>query len=661
MSKADCEIRVFHEANLFDDNFKRKWTIEYNDPYVLQTYEDFVVIAITAGKAYAAIGRTVNYAISQFRYVIFKVNTCIGIGSVQVHAGGSWRAKTFTGPGIYTFDVGAVLSGTVDEIMLRIQGVPANQVAIDWLCVCNTAQLVLDEDDALEGSIQVVKRLINDGCNTASFTLNNVGGSYDDVLKGNDVILFYIAKTGQTLVKHFGGRIGKVTDVGGGGLLRLLHVNCVGHGNELVNPPNRLTEIYEGVNGGTIIEDCINLTECVSKHPLKFFNCHAACGISSTHTRTSVDETPITVIRNILDAARNPSAVPGFDGYVTPAGCFVGHLRGSVNHEKAGTVSLKTWNLGYDEHSIINKIKVLGIATKRVPAGDQWCNNTGQPPSVKGWTSDGTLSWGSGLDEWKVGGDSVKSVRAYQSDIYFKNSLPDITSIDLSNYKRITFKAATFWAKWNADPAAPGATSVITIFAFCPDALNCFYLTFDGPKHDEWMWVDKTLSEVAGFLKLGNPDWENCQAVQVKIDMSIHDDIAAFIDFFNLERARYGGQYSDNASQQVHGVKMGATVVKDSLTSDLECELEAEGILNRHKDEKVSLKDLDVEIDFGFILADTVLTSASSSRFKLRRNTISIGPGGELSSIISLSEDPVDVTFAMKDIARRIALLELGS
>lgn len=220
-------------------------------------------------------------------------------------------------------------------------GGPTTQVWFDYVAICKNSLLVPDLGDLVK-EMRITRPLLNKAVAGAKFHIPNTGGAYNGLIKGHDVVIIWLARSdadlGTIAAKAFGGRVVTPTNQGVQYGEFYIDLDCHGHAYELNIPPTLVQKYYLATNGLTIIEDDLGLCSYIAKNPdaTKWFDNAGSSGstddrINSTHDCVYDEELPMTVIQEILDKAKNPAAVEGFDMYEMPSGCLVGHLRNSLD------------------------------------------------------------------------------------------------------------------------------------------------------------------------------------------------------------------------------------------------------------------------------------------------------------------------------------------
>jgi len=565
--------------------------------------------------------------------------------------GGVVKADKTLSVGVNTFFVRGIYEGAIDEIVIHIAGTPGHKVVFDWICVCDNTY-VRPDIWKLEGEFSIVQKLINEGASTAKFTVQNTGGIYSGLINGNDIVIIRLSKKGESLKKEFGGRLEQPIYEGIGGPNEIITFNCLGHGFELFSSPNHVIKNYEAVNGKTIIQDALDKTEILAAHPTKFFNCHTPpSDIASVHTVVYDEEIPGTVIQEILEKAKNVGGSQGFDAYITPAGCMVGHPRDSDYHTYAPLINLKNWSHNKDVHRIANAQTVYGAAEKLFPLdGDSRTEqNASESPADDSWESStgATLSWETDVGKVMVGGEALKASQEIDT-MFFKNTWA--SALCCESWRAKAFGQLKFGLMVVDDPDDGAMT--IDVYVLAPNSSNSF--VYRLPKMAEGsseMYVIN-VKEGSWILKYGNPDYSNIKGVEFKCDTALGGPgvpITVLVDGFHFSGARFEGYKEDADSMKTKKKRMPKPIVDDSLKSDTECLLRAQSVVNTYKDEFFCLQDAEINYGQNFALGDKINVHLLSPDYRLIRHVISL-EAGDLSSFISLSNEPTLIDLAFKKV-----------
>ena len=307
--------------------------------------------------------------------------------------------------------------------------------------------------------------------------------------------------------------------------------------------------------------------------------------ISSTHSVVFDEKKLITPIQEILENAKNPSGVQGFDMYETPNGCLVGHLRNSLDFvSPIDPLIPESYVYKRDIHPIVNKQKVYGAKLKTYPSGpDDWFEAT------TGWTlNKGALDTDASA---KVGSYSLKiTTSELDGGIYTGRITRTFSSIYCEPRLRRSYKKYRIYAKKGQ------SAGLLKVKILAPDTSNYFYEYYNMATE---AWQDKPFEitldlgeiDTGKMFASGSPDLKNVQGIEIQFQAGTATDYI-LIDCGYFAEAPYIGEAEDGTSQDIYGVKCGEPIIDEALMSDVECLARAQSIVKQLKDPVKSLENV---------------------------------------------------------------------
>ncbi len=663
MSLAPAKVRVeiIREPLYFDDHFCKGW--DGGQPPAgagTALSGDLVTLTVQAGYTYYHYARSLEFSPVTSSYFVVRVT--------EVSSGATWRimvrrksdATWLFGPiqsgvGVFVFDIYAILGATVDQIGIGVYDAPDKYVRFDYVAITDHIDEVVPDMGDLVEELTVTRPLLNNGICGAKLSIPNSGGAYNGLIKAHDVILIWIARAeadlGNPYYKAFGGRIVNPSNRGDNYGAFYIDLDCHGHAYELNIPPALVYAYYSATNGRTIIEAALALCAYLTRHPAGnfWFDSLGSSGstddrIDSTHDMVYDEEVPLTPIQEILEKAKNPAAVQGFDVYETPAGCLIGHLRNSLDFTwPYSTLTPQSYQKGVDVHRVRNKVPVYGALGRYVPTTYSWTD------ALTYWIArQGTVSWVTpsyiycDCDASRIC-DFYRSTAPY--DHISNSGLLSVGWIDFYFFHQ----------------ACTGQAMQVIIEA--PDAANCFYKAYSGYAMNVEIRYTLELGDGKGWLTLGSPDWAKIRNVGFYA-LSGAGVYYVYVRALKLYYTRFRGEANDATSQGLYGVRMSQPILDESLISDAECEARAASILALLKDPVITLSDVVVDgdywIDPGVRARVIVANDALDAYFRIVQ-VKHVVKGTQWDAILSLSNEPQYVDYVFRLVQEAQKLLERRS
>lgn len=591
-------IEVFNEPKVFSDHFLERdptslLPLWVQTPAGQVTFNgDSALLTIKAGETNVHFSKAVSYSSAVYGHILLRV---LGVSNhwqlwVQRADLMIWvKVAEEETAGLFDVNAGAVYSGSVVGLDLVAYGAGGDTAEFCYVVVCKS--LIVSDEGKLTGKTSVSLPTLKDGVQGANFTLQNGDGAYD-AIKEQDAIVIFAGRSGEVGVKLFGGRVRKTQREGLGVGRAKLTVWCHGHAYELNNPPSNLRESYSVVNGRTIIEDGLNLCRYLVKHPTaaQWFDNAGASGstddrITSTHSVEYDQEKPYNPMVEVADKASNGSNV-GFDLVDTPAGCLIGHLRGSLDFTCAVVPVLRHYVRILDACQVRNRQTVYGAKKRCEPSvWDDWTLD-----SVGNWIAvAGTLSEGTANPYFQSNYLKCVPSTPNPGQAYFSRDLSTLVY-------PVTGKGKDAYGKINFATWVYGyILTSVQVRLRAPDLSNCFTWT---PNVADYSWLTVgnwkphvvDLGEANEFnaienadgvwVKTGSPDWLHI----TRIDF-LFVGVAGSLGFVGLD----GFSFSDGAFRatgnhlasqaELWGIVEAEPESDGALLSDAECLARANSIL----------------------------------------------------------------------------------
>jgi hypothetical protein len=659
LNPAKVRVEIFRESGFFDDNFCKGWTLITG---LFTRNGDIIEIT-----GYSEVGRAEKNLPNLDTNIYTKIEcrvTAIGVSptiwGIKVYDDLTstwltiWTGQIATG----LFEVSLPLGKTLTKIALLEEyvGNYTNYVDFDYVAICKNSLLVPDLGDLVE-ELTVTRPLLNNAINGAKLTIPNFAGAYNDYIKGHDAILIWLARDeanlGTISYKVFGGRVISVTNRGEKYGAFYIDLDCHGHAYEADIPPALLQKVYSATNGRTIIGEALALCNYLAQHPdaHMWFDWSGAYGstddrIGSTHDVAYDEENPMTIIQEILEKAKNPAAVQGFDAYETPSGVLVGHLRNSLDFVSPITsITPESYQKSEDLHRVRNKIKVYGMQAKML--GDL-------AEALTNWTTDETGPTQDGSDV-KEGSCSIVATTAGDQSIMLNYHFTSPISCKFSHQ----YRKLHLWVKVDAGSFNAGAYFNIQLRT--GSGIDYFRKIVEIPHKGQWMELELEIGPDTEWVAGSGADWENINDLRIGFsnaptssNLTLKVDGVRFIKNFEYTA-------EDSVSQQLYGIRMNKPIVDESLKSDAECQARAESILAVLKDPAVTLSEVVVDGEHRYNPGDrqriVVGNDGLDAYFCIIQVKHSV-KGTQWDAVLTLSNEPQYVDYVFKLLQEAQKLLE---
>jgi len=549
---------------------------------------------------------------------------------------------------------------TISRIFIYCQTTNGNpaEAEFDYVAICKDTLLVpVDEtkSDIVE-SLTITLPLLSRGVGGFSCKLPNVNGEYTGKITDFDHILIYLWRKGASMKKVFGGKILLPGTEGYGSSQEYyLLLSGMDIGQELLVPPNLMKKVYEAVNGKTIIEEAIDLSDEVTKKFVDVDN-----EIASTHDFEFQEVIPHSVIEEVCKVAKTLAGAVGFDGYVDPAGNMHVFKRGKYTSGVSLAERIEHYKKEDDVHRIRNKIKVYGAAERAYPLDkDAWTETL--TPADGSWasgTGTGSVSFdtaekilGTGSIKLTVGGSDY-----YGRLIFTLNDEKEANCYDVPDgYADITFQIKLQEA-YSGD---------ITLLLFDDAGMECSKEL--NAKKKEWVLINIPCGRAAkdqwtySVFNSQPFNWKKVKKVDITCHFPATGTGAFWIDNLFFNKRRFEGFAEDATSQEKYGVRWKEPIIDDGLKSDAECLKKAESYRDFLKEKVITLTDFEVEGDNEFKPGDkqqVVISNDNIDEYFRILEVRHVVKGVNWSTFLTLTNEPQFIDYVFMSIDERLKRLE---
>lgn len=593
VAEAQARVEIFRGPGFADDNFAKAWSLITGGSSSFSTDGD--IVTVNSGDQSAGTIEKSFTGLSSDSYprIQFKVTDVNGTWVLSLYDGSSWDViASGTSPAL--LDV-ALLSGkTYSKIRLTVEGGTGKTAKFDYVFICKN-QMLIPTDVTHE--LTITRPLLEMGVAGANLALPNNGGLYTGLITQFDRILIYLWRVGASMKKAFGGVISDYAYKGNAQTLEYyLTFECMDLGQQLLAPEALLTKMYKGVNGRTIIKECIN-TVCGQLTDL-FVDVDN--DIVSTHDIMLEDAVPYSTILEICKKATTVGGIVGFDSYVDPAGNVHVFARNKYTSTVDLTDKISDYERKIQAHRIENKINVYGKKELLLPTdGDAWTES-----DTTGWScrnAAGTPGTVGTSTSRKVGSYSINCVVPSGGGApghIIKKTFPQIKILTRDGYDKLHL-----WAMYLTVYNALWSLRILA-----PDEDNYFW--YDC--HGVWMGGDVSgryptehTINLANFDSMvGSPDITNVQGfiLYFYVGPGVSDYTYTFDNVYFAQRS-YRGYAQNSVSIGKYGARYAESQTDEELKSDHECEQKAESLIEFLK-EPVESINLTVLGNNGFVPGD---------------------------------------------------------
>jgi len=448
---------------------------------------------------------------------------------------------------------------------------------------------VLDHTIEKEANVYF-KEIITDGIGHFSFTVptkKNGNYKYDDIAL-NDKVKIWMGYDSVSGNPDFIGKVGKIS----ASLSPYLRVISGLSQGEILLRRFKKNKMYSGTGASTIV------TEWATDLSLGTGDITADATAVTLEVQT---KSYFDLLRWISDYWASAGSQIKKDFYVDVDNDLVWKARPFRSGASVETLTVGDNILSYqvlrDIDAIKNDIVVYGAPEKHYPsdkdlyteqdasetcADDGWTINNGTP----------TLSWST----TKVVGNESLRGQTTATTLFVANSLPGVTSIDCTSWKKNSYKGLHFWVHLNSS-ASVIADIIMNVRVLSPDTSNYWgaYLNGLGKTRvsamDQWfefdlpfVWNADVFTDPVWDIKVGSPDWSNVRGVQWYVNFSGGGTSNLRIDGMYFRNAPFSGTATDATYSQ-----RDLEVTDEKLLSDSDCEKRAETILYMKKDPPVQI------------------------------------------------------------------------
>lgn len=569
LPQARVKVEIFPQPGFGDDNFVNGWTKTSGGTSTFSTDGD--IVSLDKGNQTACtIEKALNsLSTDSYTKLEVKVTAISGTLTIYVWDGSGWvSVTTITAIGVSEV---TLPSG---KIATKIEFSMAGIVSVDYVFICKNAMMtptlnISSLNDVVE--YDSTHPLLEMGVAGANITLQNMNGAYTGKIRQFDRIISYLYRVGAAEKKDFGGYVIDF-EYKGKPMEYYLYLTCMDLGQKSQAPENLLRKAYLNVNGKTIIQDAIVACGILTN---KFVDVDSE--IASMHSIIYDEALPYNVLNEICKKATTLGGVVGFDAYVDPAGNVHVFKRGKYTSTVDLTEKFWEYNHPFDSHRIRNKQTVYGAENKMEPSdGDAWTENN---------LIDWVLDIGTDLSLQPGGAVGSNHVRA-------TSTFPALT---------LRFHHPTSPVNFNVGNGAYATLSAylynmssahLEIWLYAPDSSNYFWLdtgifgigNFSAGVHKyvlgETNEYDAIKNPSGQWKKVGSPSWSTLHDIVFNVPTSTGGQFYAGVDGLHFENGRCRATVSDAVSIAKYGVRMAEPQTDETLTSDAECLLKAQSLVD---------------------------------------------------------------------------------
>jgi hypothetical protein len=479
--------------------------------------------------------------------------------------------------------------------------------------------------------LNVTLPVLEMGVAGANLMLQNINGAYTGAISQFDRIIIYIYREGSVEKKVFGGWI---IDWGykGRPMEYYIYLNCMDLGQQLQAPETLMQKFYSATNGKTIILDAVANCSVLSN---KFVDVDG--DIASTHTVTFDEVLPYEVVNDVCSKATTVGGVVGFDGYVDPAGNVHVFKRGKYTSSVDLTDKIAEYNHAFDCHRIRNKIKVYGKQENGMypSTGDDWTES-----NIDGWSTDYlTLSNAVPSIGAKVGSGDLHGGADSTGIGSVWRTIPSSTFFGKGEFTNIS---------WYMCHGVLGIANVT--IRLRKDSNNYFEHNFAqiNFKDDGWQYAFLELGDMQQWTKVGTLEWSEITQLLFYCDGQAYDHF--YFDGLHFGGGRYRGEASNSVSIAKYGTRYEQPQTNDELTSDAECQLKAQSLVDFLKEPIESL-NMTVVGDNNLTPGDKIHVAISNDNLDAYYRILEVRHRVEdvkWDSLLKLSNEPkmIDYIFA---------------
>ena len=561
---------IFRGPGFADDNFMSGWGLTSGGTSSFSTDGDIVTLnsgtepACVIEKTFPATIHTNAHG-----YIEAKITSCVGSNwEIALYQAGAWDTY-LSGSESGVFEHTLIPTNHYTKIRLRVAG----NVLFDYVFISKLSMLQPAVD--LSQSAEIVLPLLELGIASAKLSLPNYGdggsGPYTGSISEFDRIIIWLYRQGDTEKKVFGG---KITDYTYRGQQQdfWLDLDCLGLGQQLHAPSGTLQKVYQSVNGKTIILDAV---AACSELTNKFVDVDNE--IASTHSVTHDEVLPFQIITEICKKATTAGGAVGFDGYVDPAGNV--HIFKTQKYASPVTLSNIRYEHPINAHRIRNKQTVYGAKSKTYPVPtDLWCE------SLDGWSAGINETLSLEAADVKIGTYSIKDATTGGSILMVSRSL---ISQPMARFRNEVLKFKG-WFKLCPNYGTPTSLQI----RFKTGSSGYYEYVYRNPPVNAWFQLDVDLLSCG--VGNGSPSWDTIDNMDIVfINDTSHTGYWLFDDV-HFSDQHYQGTSSDATSISKYGILWAEAQEDETLTSDAECQLKAESLINFLKG---TIDDLPVTVD----------------------------------------------------------------
>jgi len=648
-----CRVDLFRGVKHFDDVFASGWTLSQG---TLTTDGKIGTLTIGASYPSASMKKGWSFATTTHRYAIIN---CTGLTGVSWKfeaklAGVTEASKTFTGVGIKTVDLQydgvetPPYLGSIDEVVLTMNGVTGNTVKFDYVKVCEKTMLTPSTDlDVVELSVHLA---VTEEVGSVNCLLQNYDARYTDQITAGDLIEVALSRTGESWVKVFKGRldaVAKRAEASLRGPQHYLRLRGRDLGAELFN--RLVTKKYVNTEGSEIVKDVL-----VNYTPLASVGVEAT---NSTYAEEDYENKPAwEIVKYVAETAKDASNVIGCDFK-----CEEGDLKFYPKSKYASVVSLDGIITLCEHESAIervrNKIYVYGEASKPYPIDkDAWTESL--TPTDGAWSS-GTGTGNVSLDgtERAVGSYCVK--HSTTSPDYYGRAVFTLNvgkEMNANVYPSVNFQI-------KEESVFSGEVTFILEDINGNWAAKEYRIGNNKKWHFESFMCGQKYADEWSGSNIANFNWEKIKKLLFDAHFVGTGTGAFWVDNLYFSKCRWSGMTEDSASQSKYGLRELA-VVDETLVSDDACAKVADAELKYLKDPAESLRVTvigDPRIVAGETIRVTSPNEGIDADYRIQAVDHFMDDEGEFETSLTLIAEPPRIAEILSETRREVGVLMRGT
>jgi len=647
---AKLSAELFFGAKVFADHFLRLYGNSWEadpDGWAVAS-EDSVKLTVSPYQTTQYY--KVNFPpfnLSTAKYLVWRLTGKVGISAAKVWVqrtdNKQWvEVSSESEVGRYVVDASAVYSGSIEGIMVSVDGTSGTTGTFDYVVLCEDYKIWDYTDDHspitdIVGVTDVMKTLINDEVSSANFTVKDFATDYVGLTEYGYGVIWAardVADLGKLDFKLFSGRLVLITQ----DYLQYSNTDVTftlhGHASELVDSPELVYKRHEGENGRVVLEETLNVCQYLHRfpHAVGWFDVGGQIGdyndgIYTNHDLESDEIQPLRIFQEILDKAGGAYGNVGFDCYERGGGVLVGHARYSPDWICPIEPTLRSAVRKVDFNRIVNKQKVYGAIGRKYPEDYAWTEST------DGWIADvGTITTAAEAI-MKLPGLPDVGYPPKAGSVWLKLELDggdgqirrNISDIPIEFGKR-RFTQLHFWRSITLQNIWGSRVAKVELLA--PDNSNKFAWDLrinpgsSGSRFFELPLGEDFTARATGddvddptgkWEVVGNPKWGDLEYLQFRFDTVRFRD-AIFFDDMAFSGALFFAEAKDETSIAKFGAREGEPINDQTLMSDAECLSRATARIHELKNPIITVEPFDVAGHLAYQPGDLITDGVNNFR-----------------------------------------------